>query len=446
MVSEPSFFRFEWHDGGAIAGPELAATFARLEITIDGLRATRAIDRSSQSVRDALYVPLYPVAEWLARSYWRLLAEPENRCGAGGFADAHDLARADRAYALPALWIVPAGESVRIRLHQRRFEHQPLELIEEGERWVSGELLRKEVWRLIEAVRGRLRDRRVERTLLDEIAERRAAEEGDAALARHCRLAASLGADPDELPEPVAETLERLEGELPSATLEELCATVGPAELAQSAGWLAQVREQLAAGERRPSGRPAWPRVMELAPARPRPSFPIAELREAVRDASRGSRSGPPWRWGYAAAERVRPVIGRMSADPVELLPSVLVDKMDGIRALVFAPDGNEPRIAVTARTQTGQRFARARALFHVLVTGAREPRLVSNARTELQMAGRAFAAELLAPVARIRERLPTDGEVDPDTLEEIASELGVSTEVVRHQIENHGLARIAAA
>lgn len=239
----------------------------------------------------------------------------------------------------------------------------------------------------------------------------------------------------------LAATFARLE-----IAIDGLCATVGPAQLAQIPDWLAQVREKLAAGERRPSGRLASPHVIELAPARPTgPSVSIPELREAVRDASQRSRSGPPWRWGYAAAERVRPVIGRMSADPVELLPSVVVDKMDGIRALAFDPDGNDPRIAVTAGTEIGRRFARARALFHVLVTGAREPRLVSEARTELQMAGRAFAAQLLAPVDRLRERIPADGEIDPDTLDEIASELGVSTEVVRHQVENHGLARIAS-
>ncbi len=68
---------------------------------------------------------------------------------------------------------------------------------------------------------------------------------------------------------------------------------------------------------------------------------------------------------------------------------------------------------------------------------------LVTVARTDRQKCNRAFAAEFLAPAQWIRERI--DGsQVSPDEMDDWAQELGVSTVVVGHQIENHRLAEVA--
>jgi Zn-dependent peptidase ImmA (M78 family) len=55
----------------------------------------------------------------------------------------------------------------------------------------------------------------------------------------------------------------------------------------------------------------------------------------------------------------------------------------------------------------------------------------------ERQSVERAFAAELLAPGAALRERLGVTGVVSSADLEEAADDLGVSPFVVWHQVHN---------
>ena len=55
----------------------------------------------------------------------------------------------------------------------------------------------------------------------------------------------------------------------------------------------------------------------------------------------------------------------------------------------------------------------------------------------------RAFAAEFLAPGMMLRKDL-SGAVIGEDELEDLAFDYGVSTYVVRHQIENHRLAQVA--
>jgi hypothetical protein len=66
---------FEWVDPGGARGPELRATWARLEVVAAGEVITGVLDQNTRSVRHGLFLPLYPVAEWIASNRWRLLYE-----------------------------------------------------------------------------------------------------------------------------------------------------------------------------------------------------------------------------------------------------------------------------------------------------------------------------------------------------------------------------------
>jgi len=415
-------------------------TFARLEIWIDGLCATQVHDRRSRTVRDAIFVPLHPIAErvpiaeWVAEHYWRLLAEPANRARSPGFDTAHDLASADRGYALPRLQIHPEGRHARIVVVPRRSPHFPVDLVAEDERWIATGALRHELWDPMRAVDERL----AATTRLHDLLTSREAEEADPEMAEFCRLAAALGLDPDTVPDEVASSIEQAGKRLPIETLEDLCASIQPSTLGDGTAWVETTRERLE-------------RIEPESPDAAR-RF-AAELVAAVRDAGR-QRAGPPWRWGYAVANRVRELLG--SADPEDsaldrLLagPGIAdgvaeVARIDGIAALTLASEPGTPRLAVTPRTESGRRFAIGRGLFDFIVTGAPVPRLATRALDERQRAGRAFAAELLAPAEAIARKLPADRLLEAEDLEELAAAFRVSTEVIRHQVENHGLARIA--
>src|SRR5438128_9433679 len=70
-------FEFEWIDPAEAKGAELRATWAQLRVLVDGRLVTRVIDSTSRSVRTNIFLPLYPMAEWLATNWWSLLHEVE---------------------------------------------------------------------------------------------------------------------------------------------------------------------------------------------------------------------------------------------------------------------------------------------------------------------------------------------------------------------------------
>lgn len=70
-------------------------------------------------------------------------------------------------------------------------------------------------------------------------------------------------------------------------------------------------------------------------------------------------------------------------------------------------------------------------------------PAILSGLATDRQAQSRAFAAEFLAPAEASRKELRSE-RIPLDDVDDLALEFGVSSYVVRHQIENHGLAQIA--
>ena len=69
---------------------------------------------------------------------------------------------------------------------------------------------------------------------------------------------------------------------------------------------------------------------------------------------------------------------------------------------------------------------------------------LLSSLETARQAQSRAFAAEFLAPAAALRRKI-NGGRADVEQIDDLGNEFGVSDWVIRHQIENHDLAKVAA-
>src|SRR5690242_9624003 len=66
--------RYEWESAEEVRAPELAATWARLEIWAGEECITQVEDLASKSPRRSIYCSLYPLAEWVAYSWWLLRA------------------------------------------------------------------------------------------------------------------------------------------------------------------------------------------------------------------------------------------------------------------------------------------------------------------------------------------------------------------------------------
>jgi len=164
------------------------------------------------------------------------------------------------------------------------------------------------------------------------------------------------------------------------------------------------------------------------------------------------SDSLAPWQYGYRQARQLRSEFGiggpiGDDLDPVlrETLGSFEVhafEAPDGIDTIVAPNRARVPWFGIPNRVIRPQswRFVLCRALSDYLAMSG--PSLVTRAQTEHQQRNRAFAAEFLAPAESSRERLAAD-RVSDEELEDLAQHFGVSGFVIRHQIENHRLARI---
>lgn len=101
------------------------------------------------------------------------------------------------------------------------------------------------------------------------------------------------------------------------------------------------------------------------------------------------------------------------------------------------------PIVLTTHRSLPARDFRVAAGLYHVLfarspvetVVATDSPLLPDDSRE-----ARAFAAELTAPVARLRAMKAGRGVWSRHDLNAAARELGVSPLVVKHQVENRGL------
>ncbi|MFQ5507183.1 MAG: hypothetical protein ACE5F1_20625, partial [Planctomycetota bacterium] len=115
------------------------------------------------------------------------------------------------------------------------------------------------------------------------------------------------------------------------------------------------------------------------------------------------------------------------------------VQTVDGLVAV----DG--PSLVTGPKHETALRFARARAIDDYLGGGQRtSPSLLTSASTCRQQQARAFAAEYLSPSAILSQRIGDPSSfVSSDTMDELASDFGVSSYVIRHQITNHALGNV---
>ena len=419
----PVRMTFDWVEASPSADALAQSTMAALTIEVDGSVVTSVLDRRSRSCREHVVTPLGYVAEWLVGNWWRLFHEVEDpRAQRLGFAEAHDLAFVGEGYLLPSLTITPTPQQMRLRWRRHRPLHSTIEFTEQGEALVDREELEGALGRLVDVVRDRLAGNGLAGEFLNnEWSAIQAVAEDER---EFCRAAALLGQDPFAVPQPLAEQLIDFWRRAEPTIREDALATAngaGFASLAPLAGWLTEVLQSLSTtrgGD--------W-----------------AEFRDALPT----STAREPYRRGYDLARAARGQLGQpseryeFSTTGPEAIPCAATQPPTStIQGLVAA---DSPACAIADGRGTSKRFLLARALGDYLGRTEQGPAILSGLATDRQAQSRAFAAEFLAPADALRQRLRRE-QVPPDLVDDLAHEYGVSSYVVRHQIENHHLAHIA--
>ena len=415
---------FEWEESPRVRTPELAATWARLEIYANEQPITKVEAQRTQSIRTGIYVPLFPVAEWLVANWFFLWDEwradaPQER---------HSLLAAREGFALPNLSFHPTESQLELRWHRTQAPLSGLEFLAEGSAVVRKAAVREECTRLVEAVVERLVNRSVDVPQL--VSDWRAvlAAANDPEQRAFCERAARLGCDPFDISQETANQIEGLGLILPEPLLDDFCDAIHLDRLASGAR---TVREFIDHAASTSAGPGRW-----------------RETRAMLRLLAESQ----PWKTGYAEARFLRNHFG--DSGPIKMgIEDYLGDRLGQFQVDSFevatrvggitAPGATGAPVfgCSPALREESKRFLLCRALSDHLVTGL--PSLVTSGQSEHQQRNRAFAAEFLAPAEALRSSIH-GGAVGEDELGDLAAEYRVSEIVIRHQIQNHRLASIA--
>ncbi len=423
---------YDWEPAEGVKTPELRATWARLKMVVDGHVVTQVSDASSRSVRPILYLPLYPLAEWIVSHWFALFCESEvpGKADPRDFRRRHALRFASEGFALPDLEIVPEGRSIRMAWEPLSLPSMGLEFQTSGEARVGRDELKSVLCQFLDTVVCRLEaDDGAPRTFLQ--SEWEAIKALDSEEVEFCEAAASLGLDPFSLDKRREEELLEVGNSVPGELREDFFSAALPDNLRAHLEW---VSEALNKAVRQSGAADALP-----------------GLRRHAQSSFSAGYSSAPWNYGYECARSLRKYLGIAGElmtphDFEEKLGYAsadwIVNDVVNLDALAVRDSASQAAsFILSGRSETSRRFAFARALFEYL-EGDASRALVTRAVTNRQRQNRAFAAELLAPAESLSGRM-RHGTVSHEQIDDLAEEYKVSPFVIRHQIENHRLARV---
>jgi len=401
-----------------------ATTAAELELRSGELVLTRLYDPASQTVRDVVRAPAVLLARWFAGNWWRLRWEP--LLGRQPDADwrlSHELGGAGGGVLWPAVRFASDGEHILVSSR----ECSPgagLHFMTRARLAVSGLDFERVIDGFIDHVLRRLSDRGVDdpplRALWGDVqAERR---DPEATLLR--RREARLGLDPDQVDPAAVHALFENGAWLGAGACEEALVDVG---FAGAAARLAQLKVLSVDGE------------LQL----PLNLRAFAGTQAAWRRAS--AVGDAPWTRAARLAAQVRADLG-LGDGPIptpllgELLCADLSDPPATAAPIAVAFGAGERWGFVPRKTRPPSlRFDLARALGDALDRPEGDLALpLTAARTSRQRFQRAFAQELLCPVAVAAARVSEADDVG-EAIEDLAADFEVSSWVVRSALVDHG-------
>lgn len=430
---------YDWESGDGVGTPELAATWARLEIWAGDDCVTRVEDQASKSARRAIYCSLYPLAEWAAYNWWLLKAHarlagglwrPSQLWNEHAGRSNHNIRTAGDGFVWPNAAIIPEGFTTRVVWARDRepAPGAPIRFISEGLVICDPASVELALATLIENVLARLEEVGITTSALAD--EWQAVMGADPDEAAFCVAAARLGLDPYSLEDSFARMIATIGSELDSYLLGDLLGdfldAVDPRRVPAGVQWMAKSAKRL--------------REIDAEP-----HALVGQIRSAVNASQRSSNGGTkfkPWQLGWDQARLARSAVG---------IDAVTVFEVDDLVTLAVEPTFDPGLVAVGGATQSGghallaaqelsdnaRRFATARALWHVAVAPERRF-LLTAAHTDRQKVERAFAAELLAPARGVQAMIhDDDGIVYFEQVEAVAEHFGVASRVIEHQVEN---------
>lgn len=418
-------FDIEWLEAPSIGDAELRETWARLSMEVGDAQPCTVLDDASGSVRTSLYLPIYPLAEWFAYQWWRLFYESYSpvRGSQVDYHFRHSIIGASDGFILPDLAFYPMGDFVQLLWRPRSVRHAAIRFLDEGQACLEKRGVMEQISALIDKVVERLEARGIHATPLQE--EWLAIRDLSSPERDFCRTAARLGIDPFNTPEALQDQLTELHQTLSPATFDELLAAASSVDLARAARTILRFNGDT---------------PLDLN------AFLSLSARVVKADWKQ------PWEVGYQIALKLREALklgdeplpddaslaGAIGVGGQPLFSKLSAQARPTFSAITQSLNGGAAVFGVASALASNRRFSFCRALFPLLIrqTAEKEMHLVTSSHSPIQQAGRAFAAEFLAPRKAVVGKL---GQLknDYDRVDDVAKRFGVSSLVIEHQYDN---------
>jgi hypothetical protein len=409
---------------------EIGRTSATIQIRFGAENATRFEDVWSESVQEGTRASAYPLAVWLASSWWRLRWEPlparirltQDQVPANtNWRMSHELPAAGYGFIWPQLVFASDGESIRVSCRRSpALSNEPVHYLSEFEVAVPAREFETGIDNFMDLVLRRL-DKLGETELhvlwRDVLAERADRQQSTAR-----KIEARLGYDADEASLDLLERFLNLVTEAGADTTDEIapvCAGTDPLGVLQN--------------------------VISLA------SRPGIQGRISIPTHA-GVPNGalpPPWQRARQFATDVRSSLG-LGADPLndKTLSELLQISADDLSAKpsAHAPMGlavrtgnQDLKLLFHKRNRPARRFEAARFIADYISAERSDRWLpITDSGTARQKLQRAFAAEFLCPIDSLRSHLGDD--FLPEAFEDAAEYFGISEMAIKSHLANHHL------
>ncbi len=193
-------FKIDWNWESPLdaKGRELRATWGSLTISYKNEVITQVYDSSTKSVREHIYAPFYPLAEWIMLNWWFLMYEPYTSSKFTHIEDyliRHNISFAKEGYALPNLIIKPQGQTVSLKWGNIKNDTiNGIRFINNGEATLLLDEVKDELLNFVGVVSERLKEHGINDTLLQE--EWNAYKNISKDEEEFCKVAAFSGLDP----------------------------------------------------------------------------------------------------------------------------------------------------------------------------------------------------------------------------------------------------------
>lgn len=429
-------FLVEWVESGKNACAEERATLCYLQIIVEDENACAFYDASEGQHFEHLFVPAVHLAEGIADGWWKIF---------GGRDQYFSIFPYRNGFALPDLKLSFDGSRFEVIGSQFSSDNPKIKFWS-TESNTERDIAESALSEFIDQVVERLSNKGVKKTEVESRWSHIACSRDNPDEQTFCEAAGALGADPYMIAESDVSLIKLAVGQFSGEVLIEFLAGVRETSSKYTSSLHATGKNELEWLNNAESRRPYQFQLDELD-----------GLANDLRNHSQKVAGERAWGQGYRMAKVFRNALGLDAVDKYTSIKSL--SKMLGntefrrasgetaIRAAVSRTDGGKTGIHLRKLGRKkweylSEEFAFARAVGDAVCFPDDEISVVNALKSaERQAVGRAFAAELLAPIDKILDMNDAGKDVG-----EIAESLEVSPLTVTHQIENKDRIQAACA